>query len=457
MVSGFDSYLSEQRGRHLAELKDLLRIPSVSALSDHKGDVVRAAEQVAKLLREAGAEHVQVLPTGGHPVVYGDWLHAPGKPTALVYGHYDVQPVDPLHLWETPPFEPTERDGKLYARGASDDKGQMFMHIKAAEALLRTEGKLPVNIKFLIEGEEEIGSRNLRGFIETHTDLLKADLCVISDSDMFAPGVPSLNYGLRGLCGLEIHLTTAAGDLHSGLYGGMVPNAIHALVRLLDSMRGPDGKILVEGFYDQVRELSAEERENIARLNFDLAKLKEQAGVTDEFGEPGFSLLERNWARPTLEVNGIYGGFQGEGTKTVIPREAHAKVTCRLVPDQDPATVFAAIERHCEAHRPRGARVELTGGSGSRPVVSPTDSPAMRAAAEALRRTYKADPVYTRSGGSIPVVETFATLLGMKTVEMGFALPTENFHAPNEHFHLANFDTGLRTLCEFWGLLANAK
>ena len=454
MPAACDAYLRTHRSRHLAELLEFLRIPSISTLSEHRGDIRRAAEWVANRLSEAGLEHVEILETGGHPVVYGDWLHAAGAPTALVYGHYDVQPVDPLNLWETPPFEPSERDGKLYARGATDDKGQAFMHIKAVEALMRENGRLPVNVRFIVEGEEEIGSPNLMRFVGEHKELLRADLVVISDGDMFGPGRPSIQYGVRGLVALEIKVRTARGDLHSGLYGGMVPNANHALVMLLDSLRAADGKILVPGFYDQVRPLDDPERAAMAELGYNLESLKAAAGVSDEFGEPGFTLLERNWARPTLEINGMWGGFLGEGTKTVIPCVAHAKITCRLVPDQEPATVSRLVEEHLRRHAPRGAEVKVSGGHSARPSMTPLDLPAMRAAAEALRRAWGVEPVFTRSGGSIPVVETFDTALGLKTIFLGFGLATENLHAPNEHFHLENFDTGLRALCEFYGLLS---
>ncbi|BDG60734.1 dipeptidase [Caldinitratiruptor microaerophilus] len=454
-MSRYETYLREHRDRHLAELKDFLRIPSVSALSAHRPDVERAARWVADAMQAAGLEHVEVLPTGGHPVVYADWLHAPGRPTALVYGHYDVQPVDPEHLWVTPPFEPDVRDGKLYARGASDDKGQVFLHIKAVETLLRVDGALPLNLRFLVEGEEEIGSRHLPAFVEAHRDRLRADVAVISDTTFFARGVPAITTGLRGLAALEITVRGARGDLHSGLYGGAVQNPLHALVELLAGLRGPDGRIRVEGFYDRVRPVPEEERRQWAALPHDDARLVAELGVPALFGEAGYTTLERLWARPTLELNGVWGGFTGEGTKTVLPAEAHAKITCRLVPDQEPEEILDRLEAHLRTHLPPGVTLEVRREpGGARAVLTPHDHPAVQAARQALREAYGVEPVLVRMGGSIPVAETFATVLGLPVVLLGFGLPEENFHAPNEHFHLENFDGGLRTLCAYWPLLA---
>jgi len=457
MTPSGDSYFRKHREEHLAQLQEFLRIPSISALSAHRQDVRRAAEWLQAELKRIGMPRAELYETGGHPVVYAEWLEAGDGPTALIYGHYDVQPVDPLNLWETPPFEPSIRDGKIYARGASDDKGQVFMHLKVLEALLQTEGRPPVNVKLLLEGEEEIGSANLERFIETHQDLLKADVVVISDTSLYARGVPSITYALRGLAAAEVEVTGARGDLHSGLFGGAAPNAIHALVELLSSLRKPDGKIAVEGFYDGVRPLTDEEKRSFAALNFDEEALKASLGVDALPGEPGYSALERLWARPTLEINGIYGGFQGEGTKTVIPARAGAKITCRLVPDQDPEQVLDAIERHLQAHCPAGAQVRLKREEGnSRACITPVDHPAIRAAAAALEEAYGTEARFIRGGGSIPVVETFSRVLGLPSVLMGFALEEENFHAPNEHFHLENFDLGLRALYAFWHKLAQS-
>jgi acetylornithine deacetylase/succinyl-diaminopimelate desuccinylase-like protein len=449
-------YFETHRDEHLEQLMDLLRIPSVSALSAHKTDMRRAAEWLQSELTRIGMTQVAIMETGGHPVVYAERNDQPGGPTALVYGHYDVQPVDPLALWETPPFSPAIRNGKLYARGASDDKGQVFMHLKVIEAILAENGSLPVNLKLLIEGEEEIGSANLERFVADHKALLRADVIVISDTGLYARGVPSLTYALRGLAGLEVHVSGAKGDLHSGLFGGAAPNATHALVHLLASLRSPDGKIMVEGFYDQVLPLSVEERESFASLPFDEAAYMRDLGVTALPGEPGFTPLERLWARPTLEINGLFGGFQDEGTKTVIPAKAGAKITCRLVPDQNPNRVLDAIGRHLKAHCPPGTTVEVIRKDGSPAAITPIDHPAIRAAMAALAEAYGAEAKFIRGGGSIPVVGTFTRVLEAPSVLMGFGLEEENFHAPNEHFHLENFDLGMRALYSYWFKLAKA-
>ena len=338
-----DTYFTEHRTQHLQEIKDFLRIPSISSLSEHKADMTSAANFLAQALTDVKMENVAVLPTNGHPVVYGEWLHAKDKPTVLFYGHYDVQPVDPLNLWDSAPFEPTIRDNKLFARGASDDKGQVYMHIKTVEALLALDGELPVNIKFLIEGEEEIGSPSLTAFIEENKEKLASDLIVISDTGLYAPGKPAICYGLRGLTGVQIDVRGAKGDLHSGLYGGGVQNAIHVLTEILASFRDEHGTIQVDGFYDNVLPLADEERAAYAALNFNENDIKEEVGVTELFGEAGYSYLEQTWARPTLEINGVFGGFSGEGIKTVLPAQAGAKISCRLVPNQDPDEIVALL------------------------------------------------------------------------------------------------------------------
>lgn len=449
-VPNGDQYLSEHRDEHLRQLIDFLSIPSISALSVHKEDVRRAARWLADEMNRIGLHGVQIMETGGHPVVYAERLENPNGPTALIYGHYDVQPVDPLNLWTTPPFEPTIRDGKIYARGASDDKGQVFMHLKVLEALLAQEGRLPVNVKLLIEGEEESGSENLERFIAEHREMLKADVVVISDTGLYARGVPSLTYALRGLAALEVHVTGAKGDLHSGLFGGAAPNAAQALVQLLATLHRPEGGVAVKGFYDQVRALSQEEKDSFAALGFDEKAYAAELGVSALPGEPGFSALERLWARPTLEINGLFGGFQGEGTKTVIPAKAGAKITCRLVPDQDPQQVLDAIEAHLKAHCPPGVTLEVVRQGGTPASITPIDHPAIRAAMAALTEAYGTEARFIRGGGSIPVVGTFAKELGLPSVLMGFGLDDENFHAPNEHFHLENFDLGMRALYRFW-------
>jgi len=451
-----DKYFLEHRKAHLDELCDLLAIPSISALSEHRGDMRTCAQWLQQSLLRLGMTRAEVMETGGHPAVYAEWLGQPGKPTALIYGHYDVQPVDPLDLWETAPFKPTVRDNKLYARGASDDKGQLFMHMKVLEALFRLEGSLPVNVKILFEGEEEVGSTNLARFLKEYQELLKADVVVISDTGLYAPGVPSLTYALRGLAPLEVTVTGAKGDLHSGLFGGSAPNAVHALVELLASLRRPDGGVAVTGFYEQVRNLSDEERATFASLGFDEESYKRELGVAALPGEPGYSPLERLWTRPTLEINGIFGGFQGEGTKTVIPAKAGAKITCRLVPDQDPTRVQDAIEQHLKANCPRGVTLDVKRGDGAPACITPVDHPAIRAALAALAEAYGKEAKFIRGGGSIPVVGLFTSVLNAPSVLMGFGLEDENFHAPNEHFHLENFDLGMRALYSYWHKLSTA-
>ncbi|MCC3356359.1 dipeptidase [Bacillus sp. REN16] len=450
MNQNIQNYLTENKESHLQELFEFLKIPSISALPDHKGDVTQTAEWVAEALRKIGMENVSIHPTKGHPVVYGDWLHAEGKPTVLIYGHYDVQPVDPLHLWDSPPFEPEVRDDKIFARGASDDKGQTFMHVKALEAIFKTEGTLPLNFKFCIEGEEEVGSPNLPAFVKENKELLAADVIVISDTSMNERGKPTICYGVRGLAGLQIDVKGSNSDLHSGLYGGGVHNPINALVQLLDSFHSEDGKVTVEGFYDDVLPLKDEEKQAYEALNFDEEKQRQELGVPALYGEKGFSYLERTWVRPTLDINGIYGGFQGDGIKTVIPSEAHAKITCRLVPNQDPDVIVEQLKQHIEKNKPTGVDVSLQIFDKGAPYVTPFDHPAIQAAGRAYEEVYKVPTSFTRGGGSLPIIATLDEVLHAPIVLMGFGLPTENFHAPNEHFHLENFDKGLETLCTYW-------
>ncbi|RRJ61607.1 dipeptidase [Paenibacillus oralis] len=445
----YQSYFSTHREQHLNELGELLKIPSISALSEHKGDVLKAAEWIADALRRAGMEGVEIHPTAGHPVVYAEHLHAPGKPTVLVYGHYDVQPVDPLNLWETPPFEPSIRNGKLYARGATDDKGQVFMHIKAVEALLKQEKQLPVNIKFCVEGEEEVTSPNLPSFLEANQEKLAADCILISDTALLAPGKPAICIGLRGLCALEISLHTANTDLHSGTFGGGVPNALHAMVSLLASLHDEKGRITVEGFYEGVPELTPELREEFAKQQFDEEKLKRDLGLETLYGEEGYSFVERTGARPTLELNGVWGGFQGEGTKTVLPKEAHAKITCRLVGDQDPQATIDRIERHLRAHLQPGATLSVKATEKARAFSIDPSDPMLQKAADAYAAVYGTRALFTKDGGSIPIVETLSRVLSAPAVMMGFGLPDENLHAPNEHFNLENFDKGLLTIVHY--------
>lgn len=455
-LNELDRYFTEQRDVHLAELNEFLKIPSISSLSEHKADMRNAAEWLAESLKAAGLENISIDETEGHPVVYADWLHAEGQPTLLIYGHYDIQPVDPLELWDSAPFEPEVRGNKLYARGASDDKGQVFMHVKAVEALLKTNGKLPVNVKFCIEGEEEIGSPNLPAYVEENKDKLAADVIVISDTGMQGPGQPAVCYGLRGLAGVQIDVKGAKGDLHSGLYGGGVQNAIHALVELLASFRDKEGTITVDGFYDDVRPATEEERNEYRKLSFDEEALKKELGISELFGEPGYSHLERTWTRPTLEINGVFGGFSGEGIKTVLPAEAGAKITCRLVPDQDPDDIVRKLRSHIEKNKPAGVAVTVTEFDKGKPFLTPYDHPAIQAAGKSYERVYKVPTAYTRGGGSIPIVAAFDEILGLPVVLMGFGLSSENFHAPNEHFHLENFDKGLRVIGDYYFEVSSA-
>lgn len=452
-----DQFFTANRERHLEEMKEFISIPSVSSLSEHKPDMKKAADHLAGLLEKAGMENIQVRDTAGHPVVTAEWLHAEGQPTALIYGHYDVQPVDPIELWDSEPFKPEIRDNIMYGRGSSDDKGQVFLHVKVLEAMLQTEEKLPINVKVLFEGEEEIGSVHLDQFIIDHKEELAADLVLISDTALYAPGKPAVCYALRGLTGVQINVSGAKGDLHSGLYGGGVQNPIHALADILSSFHDEHGTIAVEGFYDSVRELTTEERAAFAALDFSEEGIKEEAGVKELFGEPGFTYLEQTWARPTLEVNGVFGGFSGEGIKTVLPAKAGAKITCRLVPDQDPYEIVELLRKHIEANKPAGVDIEITDFDKGKPFITPMDHPLIQAAGRSYETQYNEKTAYIRAGGSIPIVSTFDEILGTPVIMMGFALSTENFHAPNEHFHLENFDKGLRVVSDYFHEIKNYK
>ena len=429
--------------------------PQYLSLPTHAADVQRAAQWVADRLTIAGLEHVQILATGGHPVVYGEWLHVPEKPTVLIYGHFDTQPVDPLELWMYPPFAPTIIEDRVYARGASDDKGNMFTPILGVEALLKTEGTLPVNVKFFLEGQEEIGSPQLPAFIAKHRDLLACDLVLSSDGGQYSEDQPSLMLSAKGLAAVQIDVRGPKGDLHSGLYGGAVPNPIHALVALLASLRSPEGKILVEGFYDFVLPLSDADRAAIAALPFDSHHYQEKVGVTALLAEPGYTSQEHLAARPTLEINGIWGGFQGEGVKTVLPAEAHAKITCRLVVDQHPATIVELIARHVEKHTPPGVQVTVRPLPGTaQPYLISADHWGNRAATDAPEELYGKAPYHRRTGGSIPVCELFLTHLGAYTVGFAFGLEDEQIHAPNEFYRLSSFRRGPIAYCKMLHRLA---
>ncbi|MET3681933.1 acetylornithine deacetylase/succinyl-diaminopimelate desuccinylase-like protein [Alkalibacillus flavidus] len=449
-------FLKDNRERHLEELQDFLKIPSISSLSKHKEDTLRGAQWVEQELNNIGFQEAKIMETDGHPVVYGEYIADGNAPTVLVYGHYDVQPVDPLHLWDSEPFEPTIRDEKIYARGATDDKGQVFMHLKVMEAVINQDDTPPVNFKVLIEGEEEIGSPNLPKFAEEEADRLNADLVIVSDSALVEKGKPTITYGLRGLAGIQIDVEGANSDLHSGEYGGGVVNPIHALVKIVDSFRDDNNRIQVEDFYRDIPELTQDERDALARVAVDEDQLKDDLGVPALDGEAGYSYVERTSVRPTLEVNGIYGGFQGEGIKTVLPKQATAKITCRLVPDQDPEHIVEQLTKHVHANAPVGVDVSVTPFDKGKPYVTPFDHPVIQKAAQAYETVYQNDTAYIRGGGSIPIVAELDRILNVPVVLMGFGLPDENLHAPNEHFHLENFDQGMETLVRYMYLLGES-
>lgn len=448
-MSSWTTYLAEHSEQHLNELLEFLRIPSISSLPENADDVRKAGEWVADRIRRAEIENVELMETGGHPVVYGDWLHASADaPTIMIYGHFDTQPVDPLELWSSPPFEPVIRDGRIYARGASDDKGNMLVPILAVDALLATEGKLPINLKFFFEGQEEIGSPQLPGFIEAHKDRFACDMILSADGGQYSEDEPALLIGLRGLCAMQIDVYGANSDLHSGMYGGAVANPLHVMAQLLASMRSEDGKILIEGFYDDVRALTDEDRDLLAKVPQTDQDVMDQVGVDALFGEPGFTMLERRWARPTLEVNGMWGGFQGEGVKTVLPNEAHAKITCRLVADQDPRQVIQAITHHVQKHTPAGARVTVTPEqSMANAYLMPNDHPGNVAASAVHQELYGREPYYIRTGGSIPFCSLFRDQLGVYTVNFAFGLNDERAHAPDEFWRLSSFERGKTAYC----------
>jgi acetylornithine deacetylase/succinyl-diaminopimelate desuccinylase-like protein len=436
-------FINVQRDRYVEELKQYLAIPSISALPAHHGDVRRAAEWSADHMRAIGLEHVRLIETPGNPIVYGDWLHATDAPTLLFYGHYDVQPVDPVELWESPPFEATVREGELYARGAADDKGQVFMHFKAIEAHMKQNGRLPVNIKVFLEGEEEVGSLHLDDFVRNHKDMLAADVVVISDSAMFARDIPSICYGLRGLVYYQIDLRGTKTDLHSGVFGGAMANPAFVLAQILAQLKDKSGRVKIAGFYDDVRELTGQERAEWQKLPFDEKKYRKEWGAPKLAGEAGYSVLERLWGRPTVEVNGLLSGFTGEGPKTVIPAVAMAKVSMRLVPNQDPDTIAQQFEAYIKKVAPSTVELKLTRLHGGRPWMAEFDSPYIQAAARAIEKGFGKTPVFTREGGSIPVVATFQQELGVPSVLFGVGLPDENAHAPNEKLDLRNFHGGV--------------
>ncbi|PRY07873.1 acetylornithine deacetylase/succinyl-diaminopimelate desuccinylase-like protein [Pontibacter ummariensis] len=451
-----NNYINENKDRFLEELLDMLRIPSVSADPKFKADVLRTAEFVKQRLIDAGADKVELVETAGNPVVYGEKMVDPNLPTVLVYGHYDVQPADPYELWNSPPFEPVIKDGNIYARGACDDKGQMYMHVKAFETMMQTS-TLTCNVKFMIEGEEEIGSVNLATFVKENKDRLQGDVILISDTGMLGNDTPSITTGLRGMSYVEVEVTGPNRDLHSGLYGGAVANPINVLCQMIASLHDENNHITIPGFYDNVQELSQEERAEMARAPFDLDKYKKALNLGDVHGEAGYTTMERNSIRPTLDVNGIWGGYTGEGAKTVIASKAYAKISMRLVPNQSSAEIMEKFKKHFESIAPKSVKVVVKPHHGGEPVVTPTNSPAYQAASQAYEETFGVKPVPVRSGGSIPIVAMFKSELGLDSVLMGFGLDSDAIHSPNEHFGVFNFMKGIETIPLFYKYFAELK
>ncbi|MFA7379255.1 MAG: dipeptidase [Bacteroidia bacterium] len=455
-------FLAQNKDRFLNELFELLRIPSISADSAYKGDVAQAAEYVKEKLIAAGADKVEVCPTAGHPIVYGEKMIDPQLPTVLVYGHYDVQPAVPLDLWHTPPFEPTIKktavhpEGAIFARGSADDKGQFYMHVKAFETMMQTNS-LACNVKFMIEGEEEVGSSNLGTFCKENVERLKADVVLISDTSMIANDVPSIDTGLRGLSYVEVEVTGPNRDLHSGVYGGAVANPINILAKMIASMHDENNHITIPGFYEKVQELSTAERTELNKAPFDIEEYKKDLEITDVWGEKGYTVLERTGIRPTLDCNGIWGGYTGEGSKTVLPSKAFAKISMRLVPNQTTDEITDLFKKHFESIAPKGIKVEVRPHHGGEPVVTPTDSPAYLAAAKAMETTFGKKPIPTRGGGSIPIVALFESVLGLKSVLMGFGLDSDALHSPNEHYGIVNYYKGIETIPYFFKYFAELK
>jgi acetylornithine deacetylase/succinyl-diaminopimelate desuccinylase-like protein len=458
-MSRYETYLADARERHLGELFDYLRIPSISTLPQHAGDIRACAEWVRAHLERIGLHDVRLIETSGNPIVYGEHLDAgEGAPTLLVYGHYDVQPADPFELWETPPFKPAMREGRIYARGSTDNKGPLFVYLKALETILAVDGRLPCNVKVVVEGEEELRADHLDAFLAANRELLACDACVISDSALYARGVPSIPLSLRGMAALQLRVETAESDLHSGMYGGVAPNAVHALARLLATLHDEEWRVAVDGFYDAVRPVAAEEVAEWERLPFDEEELRQEIGASRLIGGEEYSALERMWSRPTLDVHGVWGGFQGDGIKTVIPREARAKLSCRLVDDQGPEEVLELLRRHLERHCPPEARLTIEWTlAGAGPMTMPRDEPLVAIAREALAAGYEAEPLFFRSGWSVPVAALVRRRLGVDSLLLGFGLPTDGAHAPNEHFDVENLDRGIRTMVEFFTKATNAR
>ena len=449
------SYVETNKERYLSELKELLAIPSVSSKTEHRTDMRSAAEWLKNHMSTIGLQNAQIMETGGHPVVYAEWFGAKSKPTILIYGHYDVESEDPVSEWKSPPYEATEREGNLYARGTADDKGQIFIHLKAIEAFLKNGGILPVNIKIIFEGEEEIGSEHLPKFLTEHKELLKADVVLISDSDIFAKGVPSVTYGLRGLTYMEVEVTGSNNDLHSGTFGGSVHNPIQVLTEMIASLHNKNGRITVKGMYNDVRPLTKAERAAFKKLPWSDKKYAKSLGLKTLYGEKGFTTLERLWARPTLECNGIWGGYTGEGAKTVLPAKAFAKISMRLVPDQSSEKIAKLFEKHFRKIAPKTVSVQVRNLHGGEPAITPVDSAGVKTAVAALEKGFGKKPLYQRDGGSIPIVVDFKKILGTDSVLLGFGVPEENAHAPNEFIILDNFFAGIKTSVFYYNEFPN--
>lgn len=457
-MSTYLNYIEENADRFKEELFELLRIPSISAVKSHKSDVHTAAEFIKNQFTQIGLDDVQLFETPGNPIVYGAYLGAgPDKPTVLVYGHYDVQPPEPLELWETPPFEPTVRGEDVYARGASDDKGQAYTHVKAIEAWLKTEGKLPVNVKIIIEGEEEIGSPNLVPFLTEHKEMLACDMVLISDTSMFDKDVPSITYGLRGLAYMQVYVQGPNRDLHSGTYGGAVQNPLNALCEIVAKLKNEDGVVQIPGFYDDAIDLSDDERAESAKLPFNEPGFKESLGIDEVFGEKGYTTLERKSSRPTLDLNGIWGGYQGEGAKTVLPSKAGAKISMRLVPNQKPKKIAKLFADYVHSIAPKGVTIEVEEHHGGNAAMTDLNYYGLQAGAQAFHDIYGKKPLFTREGGSIPIVADFKNVLGANSILMGFGQNSDAIHAPNEKFSLVDFHRGIKTSARFFEILADHK
>ncbi|MGM0546934.1 MAG: dipeptidase [Bacteroidota bacterium] len=452
-MSTVSEYIDINKEQFKHELFDFLRIPSISTDSEYKNEIIDAANFLLDNLNDLDLDRTEVFETDGNPIVYGELITDESKPTVLVYGHYDVQPPDPVELWQTPPFDPKVRDGDIYARGAADDKGQLFTHIKSLEAYQKTDTDFPVNIKFIFEGEEEIGSPNLVPFIEDHKDLLECDMVLISDTAMFAEDTPSITYGLRGLAYMEINVQGPNRDLHSGVYGGAVDNPANVLCEIISQLKDENGVIQIDGFYDDVIELTEDDRETYQKLPFNEEEYKENLGLKELKGEKGYNTLERTSARPTLDVNGMWSGYQGEGAKTVLPAKAGAKVSMRLVPDQDPKKIAKLFKKHVESLAPETVAVDVTEHHGGHPAITDLSFYGLQAAADAFEAVYDKEPFFTREGGSIPIVADFQKVLGAQSILMGFGLNSDAIHSPNEKFSLKDFYRGIHTSAKFFELL----